>query len=70
MNRYPPVPVEQLAQLPNDIRDKLLEVQAKAGFVPNVFLMLARRPEEFRSFVQYHVWSHMAPFCVFTKKTP
>jgi uncharacterized peroxidase-related enzyme len=54
MNRYPPVKPGEIDQLPEDIRDKLLEVQAKAGFVPNVFLMLARRPEEFRSFVQYH----------------
>ena len=40
--------------LPEDIRTKLLAVQEKAGFVPNVFLMLARRPDEFRAFVIYH----------------
>jgi uncharacterized peroxidase-related enzyme len=40
--------------LPPDIREKILSVQEKAGFVPNVFLMLARRPAEFRSFFSYH----------------
>jgi uncharacterized peroxidase-related enzyme len=54
MQRYTPVAVDQLSSLPADVRDKLLEVQEKAGFVPNVFLMLARRPAEFRGFVQYH----------------
>ncbi|GAP36660.1 peroxidase-related enzyme [Piscinibacter sakaiensis] len=47
-------PVPALAELPEDIRTKLLEVQAKAGFVPNVFLTLAHRPDEFRAFVAYH----------------
>jgi uncharacterized peroxidase-related enzyme len=36
------------------VRDRILAVQEKAGFVPNVFLVLARRPEEFRAFVAYH----------------
>ncbi|MEI7447674.1 MAG: peroxidase-related enzyme [Burkholderiales bacterium] len=50
-DRYP---LPALDGLPDDIRTKLLEVQEKAGFVPNVFLKLARRPEEFRAFVGYH----------------
>ena len=50
-DRYP---LAELASLPDDIRDKLVGVQEKAGFVPNVFLKLARRPEEFRAFVAYH----------------
>ena len=47
-------PVPRLAELPDDIRDKIEAVQAKAGFVPNVFLMLAHRPDEFRAFLAYH----------------
>ena len=47
-------PVPQLAELPEDIRQKILEVQDKAGFVPNVFLTLAHRPDEFRAFFAYH----------------
>ena len=47
-----PVPV--LADMPDDIRQKILDVQAKAGFVPNVFLTLAHRPDEFRAFFAYH----------------
>jgi uncharacterized peroxidase-related enzyme len=47
-------PLAELASLPPDIRDKLMAVQEKAGFVPNVFLKLARRPDEFRAFVAYH----------------
>ncbi|MBL8341410.1 MAG: peroxidase-related enzyme [Rubrivivax sp.] len=43
-----------LAEVPEDIRTRILEVQAKAGFVPNVFLALARRPAEWRAFVGYH----------------
>ena len=43
-----------LADLPEDIRVKVLEVQEKAGFVPNVFLALARRPAEWRAFFAYH----------------
>jgi uncharacterized peroxidase-related enzyme len=46
--------VPELAQLPADIRDRILAVQQKAGFVPNVFLALAHRPEEFRAFFAYH----------------
>lgn len=47
-------PLPALDALPDDIRDTLLAVQHKAGFVPNVFLKLARRPAEFRAFVGYH----------------
>ena len=51
MSRYP---APELSNLPEDIRAKVLEVQAKAGFVPNVFLALARRPAEWRAFFAYH----------------
>ena len=47
-------PVPALGEVPEDIRDRMLAVQEKAGFVPNVFLLLARRPAEFRAFVAYH----------------
>jgi|SRR5882757_4060370 len=47
-------PVPALADLPDDIRARILEVQDKAGFVPNVFVVLAHRPDEFRAFFQYH----------------
>jgi len=40
--------------LPDDIRERILKVQEKAGFIPNVFLALAHRPEEFRAFFAYH----------------
>lgn len=46
--------VPEIADLPEDIRARILEVQAKAGFVPNVFLALAHRPAEWRAFVAYH----------------
>ncbi|MCE8037473.1 MULTISPECIES: peroxidase-related enzyme [unclassified Halomonas] len=48
-----PIP-ESIQDLPEDIRKSILEVQEKAGFVPNVFLMLAHRPDEFRAFFAYH----------------
>ena len=51
MNRYPH---PALSDLPEDIRARILEVQEKAGFVPNVFLALARRPAEWRAFFAYH----------------
>lgn len=51
ISRYP---VPTLEHLPEDIRARILEVQAKAGFVPNVFLALAHRPAEWRAFVAYH----------------
>ena len=47
-------PVPELKDLPQDLQDRILEVQAKAGFVPNVFLALARRPAEWRAFFAYH----------------
>jgi uncharacterized peroxidase-related enzyme len=47
-------PAPGLDDLPEDIRTRILEVQQKAGFVPNVFLALARRPSEFRAFFAYH----------------
>ncbi|MFM8547174.1 MAG: peroxidase-related enzyme [Betaproteobacteria bacterium] len=47
-------PLAEIAGLPPDIRDKILAVQEKSGFVPNVFLKLARRPDEFRAFFAYH----------------
>ena len=43
-----------LGDLPADIAERLLAVQEKSGFVPNVFLLLARRPDEFRAFLAYH----------------
>ena len=51
MTRYP---FPDLNALPEDIRTKVLEVQEKAGFIPNVFLALARRPAEWRAFFAYH----------------
>jgi uncharacterized peroxidase-related enzyme len=51
ISRYP---VPELAALPDDVRSRILEVQEKAGFVPNVFLALAHRPDEFRAFFAYH----------------
>jgi uncharacterized peroxidase-related enzyme len=47
-------PVPALDDLPDDIRARILAVQEKAGFVPNVFLVLAHRPDEFRAFFAYH----------------
>jgi len=51
ISRYP---VPDLAQLPEDVRERILAVQEKSGFVPNVFLALAHRPAEFRAFFAYH----------------
>ena len=53
----PPIsrfPTPKLADLPDDIRERIEAVQEKSGFVPNVFLALARRPDEFRAFFAYH----------------
>ena len=50
----PRYPAPELNDLPDDIKAKVLEVQEKAGFVPNVFLGLARRPAEWRAFFAYH----------------
>jgi uncharacterized peroxidase-related enzyme len=47
-------PVPEIADLPDDIRTRILAVQEKSGFVPNVFLTLAHRPDEFRAFFAYH----------------
>ncbi|WP_040771723.1 peroxidase-related enzyme, partial [Rhodopseudomonas sp. B29] len=47
-------PVPSLDQMPEDIRTRILGVQEKSGFVPNVFLALAARPDEFRAFFAYH----------------
>jgi len=47
-------PVPALADMPADIRERLLAVQEKSGFIPNVFLVLAHRPDEFRAFLAYH----------------
>jgi uncharacterized peroxidase-related enzyme len=57
MSNHSPIsrfPVPELAGLPEDIRQTILTVQEKAGFVPNVFLTLAHRPAEFRAFFAYH----------------
>jgi uncharacterized peroxidase-related enzyme len=51
MNRYP---APEIKDLPEDIQQRVLQVQEKAGFVPNVFLTLARRPAEWRAFFAYH----------------
>ncbi len=51
ISRFPP---PELADLPDDIRERIEVVQEKSGFVPNVFLALARRPDEFRAFFAYH----------------
>ena len=55
--KLPPIsrfPVPKLADLPDDIRQRINEVHDKVGFIPNVFLTLAHRPEEFRAFFAYH----------------
>jgi uncharacterized peroxidase-related enzyme len=51
ISRYPP---PELRDLPDDIRERIAAVMEKSGFVPNVFLALARRPDEFRAFFAYH----------------
>ncbi len=51
VSRYP---VPELDEMPNDIRDRILAVQEKSGFIPNVFVVLAHRPDEFRAFFAYH----------------
>jgi uncharacterized peroxidase-related enzyme len=50
-NRFPTPSIDRL---PEDIRNRLLAVQEKSGFIPNVFLTLAYRPDEFRAFFAYH----------------
>ena len=51
VGRYP---VPAIKDMPDDIREVVLAVQEKVGFVPNVFLVLAHRPDEFRAFMAYH----------------
>ncbi len=51
ISRYP---VPEFATLPDDIKARMLAVQEKAGFIPNVFVTLAHRPDEFRAFFAYH----------------
>lgn len=51
ISRYP---IPDLNDLPKDIQDRILAVQEKSGFIPNVFLALAHRPDEFRAFFAYH----------------
>lgn len=50
-SRYP---IPPLADLPEDVRNRMLAVQEKAGFIPNVFVVLSHRPDEFRAFFAYH----------------
>lgn len=51
VSRYP---VPALDDLPADLQERIVEVQAKTGFIPNVFLVLAHRPDEFRAFFAYY----------------
>ena len=51
ISRYP---VPDLSSLPDDLQQMIMEVQEKAGFIPNVFLTLAHRPDELRAFFAYH----------------
>ncbi|MGD2044519.1 MAG: peroxidase-related enzyme, partial [Acidimicrobiia bacterium] len=51
ISRYP---VPEVLELPEDLRVTVLEVQERTGFIPNVFLALAHRPEEMRAFLDYH----------------
>ena len=53
-NRISRFPVPEINALPEDIKTRILEVQEKSGFIPNVFLALAHRPDEFRAFFSYH----------------
>ncbi|MDY0250222.1 MAG: peroxidase-related enzyme [Pseudomonas sp.] len=52
LSRFP-IP-ESITELPDDVQQRMLAVQEKAGFIPNVFLLLAHRPAEFRAFFAYH----------------
>ena len=54
LDDFSPIAEGDLPGLPEDVQQRILAVQEKAGFVPNVFLTLARRPEEFRAFFAYH----------------
>jgi uncharacterized peroxidase-related enzyme len=61
ISRYPVPPLEAL---PEDVRQRILEVQEKSGFVPNVFLALSHRPDEFRAFFAYHDALMLRPSCL------
>jgi len=57
MSKSPSVsrfPVPKLTDMPPDVRARIEAVQEKSGFIPNVFLVLAHRPDEFRAFMAYH----------------
>src|SRR3954470_3911154 len=54
MNTISRFPIPDLDALPEDIRSRIVAVQEKSGFIPNVFLAWAHRPEEFRAFFAYH----------------
>ena len=47
-------PIPDINELPDDLKRRVLAVQEKAGFIPNIFLALAHRPDEFRAFFTYH----------------
>ena len=47
-------PIPDINELPKDVQDKILDVQDKAGFIPNIFLALTHRPDEFRAFFAFH----------------
>ena len=51
ISRYP---VNGIEKLPDDLKEKILSIQEKAGFIPNVFLVLAHRPKELKAFIDYH----------------
>ena len=53
-NKITRFPIPEIDALPEDIKARILEVQEKSGFIPNVFLALAHRPDEFRAFFSYH----------------
>ena len=53
-NKISRFPIPEIDALPEDIKARILEVQEKSGFIPNVFLALAHRPDEFRAFFSYH----------------
>lgn len=61
LSRFPLA--DSILELPDDIQQQMLAVQEKAGFIPNVFLMLAHRPAEFRAFFAYHdaLMDHESP---------
>lgn len=54
ISRFPVPALPELPELPDDLRERILAVQDKAGFIPNVFLALAHRPDELRAFLAYH----------------